>query len=60
MSITITIPGVDRSGGAGRVVCDLRPLMGSMLLPAAEELVPGLGIAVAVTKLLGLRVGVDR
>jgi len=26
------------------------------LLPIAEEFVPGLGIAVAVTKLLGLRV----
>jgi hypothetical protein len=56
MSITITIPGVDRSGGVGRVVCDLLPVLGGMLLPIAEEFVPGLRIAVAVAKLIGLRV----
>lgn len=58
MSITITIAGVDRSAGMGRVACDLVPVLGSVLLPIAEEFVPGLGIAVAVTKLLGLRVSV--
>jgi hypothetical protein len=60
MSIMITFAGVDRSGGAGHVVCDLLPVLGSVLLPSAEEFVPGLGIAVAVARLLGLRVGVNR
>jgi hypothetical protein len=56
MSITITIPGVDRSGGVGRVVCHLLPVLGGMLLPIAEEFVPGLRIAVAMAKLIGLQV----
>jgi hypothetical protein len=56
MSITITIPGIDRSGGIGRVVCDLLPVLGGMLLPIAEEFVPGLRIAVAMAKLIGLQV----
>jgi len=60
MSITITIAGVDRSAGLGRVVRDLLPVLGSVLLPIAEEFVPGLGIAVGVSKLLGLRVEVSR
>jgi hypothetical protein len=56
MSITITIAGVDRSGGIGRVVCDVLPVLGGVLLPIAEDLVPGLGIAVALGKVIGLRV----
>jgi hypothetical protein len=58
MSITITIADVDRSAGMGRVVRDRVPVLGSVLLPIAEEFVPGLGIAVAVTKLFGLRVSI--
>jgi hypothetical protein len=58
MSITITIAGVDRSAGIGRVARDLLPVLGSVLLPIAEEFVPGLGIAVAVTKLVGVRVSI--
>jgi len=58
MSITITIAGVDRSAGVGRVVRDLLPVLGSVVLPIAEECVPGLGIAVAVTKLVGVRVAI--
>jgi len=56
MSITITIAGIDRSGGVGRVVSDLLSVLGGVLLPIAEEFVPGLGIAVALTKLVGLQV----
>jgi hypothetical protein len=55
MSITITIAGIDRSGGVGRVVCDLLPVLGGVLLPIAEEFVPGLRIAVALTELVGVR-----
>ena len=58
MSITITIPGLDRPAGTGRALRDLLPLAGSVLLVLAEEFIPGVGIAVGVTKLLGLRVEV--
>lgn len=58
MSIAITIARVDRSVGMGRVVRDLLPVLSSVLLPIAEEFVPGLGTVVAVTKLLGLRVSI--
>ena len=56
MSITITIPGVDRSGGAGRVLCDLLPVLGSVAAAHRRRVRSRPRDAVAVTKLLGLRV----
>jgi hypothetical protein len=56
MSITITIAGVDRSSGFGRVVRDLLPVLAAVLLPVAEEVVPGLGMFVALARLIGVRV----
>lgn len=43
MSITITIPGLDRPAGTGRALRDLLPLAGSVLLVLAEEFIPRRG-----------------
>jgi hypothetical protein len=58
VSITITIAGVDRSGGVGQLVCDLLPVLGAVLSPIAKNLVHGVGTAVALAKLLGVRMSV--
>ena len=50
MSITITIAGVDRWGGVGRSLGNLLPVLGAVLLPIAEDFVPGLRIAIALTQ----------
>ena len=62
MSITTTITDFQiptaptRAGDLGRVGRHLLPLLGPVLLPVAEDLIPGLGVAVAVAGLLRLRV----
>ncbi|NMI02250.1 hypothetical protein [Pseudonocardia acidicola] len=61
MSITITIPGVDCRDGVAGAARALAPLATALLLPVLEEAVPGLGVALAVTRLvrLGVSVGND-
>jgi hypothetical protein len=56
--VSITIAGVDRSGGVGQLVCDLLPVLGAVLSPIAKNLVHGVGTAVALAKLLGVRMSV--
>ena len=60
MSITITFPAVEHGAGAGRLVSAALPLLGAVLVPLVEslvqDLVPGLGLALAVVKLARVQV----
>lgn len=60
MSITITFPAVDRRAGVGRVAWAALPVLGAVLVPLVEDLledlVPGLGLALAVMKLARVQV----
>ena len=60
MSITITIPGVDFWDGATGAARALAPLVTALLLPVLEEAVPGLGVALAMARLLRLGVAVEK
>ena len=58
MSITITFPPVvDQLSGPDRVARAVLPLLGAVLLSLAEDLledlIPGLGVALAVVKATG-------
>jgi hypothetical protein len=56
MSITITFPTVGELMDSRRMAQAVLPLLGAVLLPLAEEFVPGLGIALAVVKAAGVQV----
>ena len=58
ITITITIPGVGRWDGAAGTVRALAPLATAALLPVLEEVVPGLGVAIAVARLARLSLSV--
>ena len=60
MSITITIPAVDRWDGAVSAARALAPLVTALLLPVLEEVVPGAGVALAVARLVRLSVSVEQ
>lgn len=45
MSITITIPAVDRWDGAVSAARTLAPLVTALVLPVLEEVIPGAGVA---------------
>jgi hypothetical protein len=59
MSITITIPGVDRWDGAAIAASALASLV-IVLLPVLEEAVPGLGVVLAVARLARVSVSVEK
>lgn len=59
MSITITIPAVVRWDGAASAARALAPLVTALLLPVLEETVPGVGVALAVARLVRLSVSVE-
>jgi hypothetical protein len=60
MSITITFPAVEHGAGVGWLVSAALPLLGAVLVPLVEnlveDLVPGLGLALAVVKLARVQV----
>ncbi len=61
MSITMTFPAfdfydLDARPGRGALVRALVPVLAGVLLPAAAEVVPGLGLTLAVAK--AIQVGV--
>ncbi|MBV9161303.1 MAG: hypothetical protein JO309_05495 [Pseudonocardiales bacterium] len=58
MSITITFPAVGPSTGWDRAARAALPVLGAVLLPLVEDLVPGLGVALAVVKAAGVQVSV--
>jgi hypothetical protein len=60
ITITITIPGTDHWDGATGAVRALAPLVTALLLPVLEEAVPGLGLALAIARLVRLGVSVQK
>jgi hypothetical protein len=56
ITITITIPGMDHWDGVTGAARVLTPLVFALLLPVLEEAVPGLGVGLAVARLLGVSV----